>query len=116
MDLGPTRALALDIVSSALGVAATVTRPAPDQAPIVTRGTWVTTPLEEPRPYGTDFPRRDPRRVLALPIAAVPTLPRGTIVVALDRVGGSIKVWRVDGLDPQIVPEQWRAIVSEVHQ
>jgi hypothetical protein len=36
---------------------------------------------------------------LALPIAAVPIIvaldPRGTIVVALDRVGGSIKVWRV---------------------
>jgi hypothetical protein len=43
-------------------------------------------------------------------------LPRGTIIVALDRVGGSIKVWRVDGLDPPIIQEQWRATVIEVQQ
>jgi len=114
MDLGSLRALALDLTSAAHGVAATVTRPAPDNAPIVTRGVWITIPLEEPRPYGSDFQRREPRRVLALPKADVATLPRGSIIVALDRVGGTIKVWRVDGLDPQIVPEQWRAIVTEV--
>lgn len=116
MDLGPLRALALDLTSSAHGVVATVTRPAPDQAPVVTRGVWITTPLEEPRSYGTDFQRREPRRVLALPKATVPTLPRGSIVVAADVVGGSIKVWRVDGLDPQVIPEQWRAIVTEASQ
>jgi len=116
MDLGPLRALALDLTSSAHGVTATVTRPAPDQAAIVTRGVWITFPLEEPRPYGTDFQRREPRRVLALPKSALATLPRGTVIVAADRVGGSIKVWRVDGLDPQVVTEQWRAIVTEVQQ
>src|SRR6185436_16430516 len=114
MDLGPLRALALDLTASAHGVTATVSRPAPDNAPIVTRGIWITFPLEEPRPYGTDFQRREPRRVLALPKSALATLPRGTIIVAADRVGGSIKTWRVDGLDPQVVPEQWRAIVIEV--
>ncbi len=116
MDLGPLRALALDLTASAHGVTATVTRPAPDNTPIITRGIWITTPLEEPRPYGTDFQRRAPRRVLALPLSAVQTLPRGTIIVALDRVGGSIKVWRVDGLDPPIIQEQWRATVIEVQQ
>jgi hypothetical protein len=116
MDLGPLRALALDLTSSAHGVVATVTRPAPDQAPIITRGVWITTPLEEPRAFGTDFARREPRRVFALSKATVPTLPRGTVMVAADRVGGSLKVWRVDGLDPQVVPEQWRAIVTEVVQ
>ncbi len=114
MDFGPLRALALDLTASAHGVAATVSRPAPDDALIVTRGVWITTPLEETRPYGTDFQRRDPRRVFALSRATVPTLPRGSVIVAAEYLGGAIKVWRVDGLDPQVVPEQWRAIVIEV--
>lgn len=114
MDLGPLRALALDLTASAHGVVATVTRPAPDQAPIVTRGVWITTPLEEPRAFGSSFARSAPRRVFAINKSAVPTLPNGTVIVAAERVGGSIKVWKVDGLDPQIIPEQWRAIVIEV--
>jgi hypothetical protein len=116
MDLGPLRALALDLTSSAHGVTATVTRPAPDNSPIVTRGIWITSPLGESRPYGTDLQRRDPRRVLALPRSAVSTLPRGSIVVAAEAPGGAVKVWRVDGLDPTVVVEQWRAIVIEVLQ
>jgi hypothetical protein len=114
MDLGGLRALALDLNVSAHGVDATVTRPAPDNAPIQTRGIWVTTPLEEPRAYGTDFQRREPRRVLALARSAVPTLPRGTTVVAAETIDGTVKTFRVDGLDPMVVPEQWRAILIEV--
>lgn len=113
MDLGPLRALALDLTAAAHGVAATVTRPAPDQAPIVTRGVWITTPLEEPRAFGSVYARNTPRRVFAMAKSAVPTLPIGTTIVAADRVGGSVKVWKVDGLDPQVVPEQWRAILIE---
>ena len=107
------RALALDLIASGLGVVATVQRPAPDDTVISTRGIWITAPLEETRPYGTDFQRREPRRVFALPRAAVPTLPRGSTIVAAEYPGGAIKVWRVDGLDPSNVPEQWRAIVVE---
>lgn len=114
MDLGPLRALALDLTSSAHGVTVTVTRPAPDQAPIVTRGTWATTPLEEPRPYGTTFQRNKPRRVMALPRADLPTLPVGSIILAAEFGSSTIKVWRVDSLDAQIIVEQWRAIVIEV--
>src|SRR5687768_3198209 len=102
MDLTALRTLALDVTASVHGVAATVTRPAPDETPIETRGIWVTSPLEEPRAFGTDFQRRAPRRVLALPVSAVPTLPRGTLVSAPDQSGGAVKVWRVDGLDPVV--------------
>lgn len=112
MDLGPLRALALELNFTAHGVAATVTRPAPDNAPIATRGIWVTSPLEEPRAFGTDYARREPRRVFALAKSAVPTLPRGTVIVAAETLGGATKTWRVDGFDPQEVQEQWRAILK----
>lgn len=111
MDLGPLRTLALDLTTSAFGVAATVTRPAPDNTPIVTRGIWVTTALDETQPYGTDFKRRDPRRVFAVSKAAVPTLPRGTTVVAPLPEGGADHTWRVDGYDPEVVQAQHRAIL-----
>jgi hypothetical protein len=109
------RALVLDLnLTNQVGsVPATVARPAPDDAPIATRGIWVTSPLEESRAYGQDFQRRDPRRVFVMPKSAVPTLPRGTIVTAAEVEGGTSKTWRVDGLDALDVPEQWRAIVIE---
>jgi len=111
MDLGPLRALALDLNTGAFGVAATVTRPFPDDTPIVTRGVWVTAPLEETQPFGTDFKRRDPRRVFAVSKATVPTLPRGTTVIAPLPEGGADKTWRVDGYDREVVQEQHRVIL-----
>lgn len=117
MDLGPLRALALELNLGAHGVAATVTRPAPDDTAIVTRGLWITTPLDEPRAYGTDFQRREARRVLTLPramvgsIAGVPTMPRGTIVVAPDKQGDvTTRRYMVDEID-RTEADHWRVVL-----
>lgn len=110
MDLGPLRTLALNLQLSAHGVAATVTRPTPDDTPISTRGIWLR-PADDPQPYGTDLRRRDPRRVIALPRADVPTLPRGTLVEAAEITGGAALTWRVDGFDQVAEVDHWRAIV-----
>ena len=99
MDLGPLRTLALSLNLGAHGVPATVTRPAPDDTPVVTTGIWITTPLEDPQPYGMDFQRAEPRRVMALPRSALASLPRETVIVAADTIGGATKTWRVDSLD-----------------
>jgi hypothetical protein len=112
VDLWPLRSLAFSLNLSAHGVDATVTRPAPDNTPIVTTGIWLQ-PLEESRPYGTDFQRREPRRVLVLPRANVPTLPRGSAVVAPETRGGTPITWRVDGFDRAVDPDYWRAIVVQ---
>lgn len=111
MDLGPLRTLALELNLAAHGVTATVTRPAPDSTPVTTTGIWHTAPLEEQRPVGTDFQRRDPRRVLALPRSALATLPRGTTIVAPETIGGDDKTWTVDGLE-RVEGDTWRAIVK----
>ena len=97
---------------AAFGVPATVTRPAPDNTPIVTTGFWVS-PLDEARPFGTDFQRREPRRVFVLPRATVPTLPRGTTVLAPQMAGGAIVTWKVDGLTEAVDPDHWRAMLVQ---
>lgn len=110
MDLSALRMLALNINLSVHGVAATVTRPAPDNTPVVTTGIWVNRPLEEERPYGTDFQARRPRLVMALPRSALSTMPRGTTVVAPEQQGGANKTWKVDELD-RTETDHWRVVL-----
>lgn len=99
MDLGSLRALALDLNLSAHGVDVTVTRPVPDDEPIEARGIWLT-PTTEGLPIGSELTRREPRRVLALRRADVPTVPRGTLIVAPEKAGDEDTLeWRVDGFE-----------------
>jgi hypothetical protein len=113
VDLGPLRTLALELNLAAHGVAATVTRPFPDNTPIETTGIWQR-PLDETQPIGTDFTRREPRRVLVLPRSVLSTLPRGTTIGAPELAGGPVLAWRVDGLDRANEPDTWRAILTRV--
>lgn len=96
---------------AAFGVPATVTRPAPDDAPIPTTGIWVTGAGDEGQPYGTDFRRTDPRRQLAFLRSALETLPRGTEITAPEVLGGTVKTWRVDQIGDATDSEFWRAVV-----
>ena len=41
----------------------------------------------------------------------MPTLPRGTVIVAPEVQGGADKTWSVDGLE-QSLTDQWRAFVK----
>ncbi len=114
MDLTSLRAIAQDVGFAAFGVPATVTRPAPDNTSVVTTAVWLPEPLDETRPAGTDFQRREPRKVLALRRGdSLPTMPRGTIVAAPEISGGAAKNWRVDELD-RTLPDEWRVIVVRV--
>lgn len=109
MDLSSLRALAFDLNVSAHGVDVTVTTPDPDAEPIETRGIWAT-PTTELLPGGFDVQRAEPRRVLVLPSAEVPTVPRGTIILAPEHLGGDVLRWRVDGID-RIEVGQHRVVV-----
>jgi len=95
----------------AFGVPAVVTRPAPDNTPISTTVIWVSP--QEATPSGSDFGRRDPRRVLIIPRSAVPTLPRATTIVAAEESGGVSKTWTIEEFDRAIEPDCWRVIVSQ---
>lgn len=107
MNLVAVRALGRTVAFNTHGLTATVTRPS--TAAISTLGIWVHVPPED-RPYGTDLQRRDPRRVLAIPRADVPTMPRGTTVVIPDAAGGDAKTWTVDGLE-RADPDHWRVLL-----
>lgn len=95
MDLGSLRSLARDVSFDTHGVDATVTRPFPDDAPITTRVIWVTATMEDV-PAGLDLQRREARRSLAVRRDDVPTVPRGTIVLAPEPEGGAAQRWRVE--------------------
>jgi hypothetical protein len=95
---------------AAFGVPATVTRPEPGAQAVTTTGFWVT-PLAETTPIGTDFQRREPRRVIVFPRdGAVPEIVRNTLVVAPEMQGQANRTWRVDGLE-LVEPDCVRAIV-----
>ena len=114
MDLGPLRALALTLNLQAHGVPVTVTRPAPNDDPIETRGIWLTT-LTESVPSGTDFQRREPFRVMALSRAIVPTAPRGTEISAPEKAGDVTRTWIVDSTD-RVEADHVRVIVLPVDE
>lgn len=118
MDLSSLRTLVLTLNQRAHGVAATVTRPAPDNTPVSTTGIWVTS-REDQQPFGADLLRREPRRVMALPRYAadgttvlLATMPRDTTVSAPEKLGGTAVTWTVTGLDESIQPDQWRVILE----
>lgn len=94
MDARVDFALLLDT----FGLPATVTRPAPDDTPIITAGIWMT-PLLRDEPSGSSFTRREQIRAFAVSKATVPTLPRGTTILAAERDGDPVLGWIVDGID-----------------
>ena len=98
MDLGPLRALALQLNVSAHGVPATVQLEYPDVGdPIETRGIWVTQ-FTESLPDSLELQRREPIKVMALRRDEVPTVPRGTTIQAPEVMGGPVLGWKVDGM------------------
>lgn len=106
-DLRPAIGPALD----AFGLSATITRPTPDNTPVVTTGFWLAE-LQEDQPVGREFKKRDPRRVFVVPRnAALPTAPSGSIVAAAEYEGGDVKSWKVDGFAQPVEVDTWRLIL-----
>jgi hypothetical protein len=98
---------------SAFGVPATVTRPAPNNTPLLTTGIWMS-PTAESEPFGTDFQKLGTRKVFAVPrSAALSSVPRGTIVVAAEMLGAALKTWRVDGYAGPAEPDQLRLFLVD---
>lgn len=96
----------------AFGVPATVTRPAPNDTPIETTALWVA-PIPEGQPIGAEWPRQEPHKVMALPLADVPTVPHGTLIEAPEFRDGPVKTWRKDG-DERREYDHVRVFVVEV--
>lgn len=98
MTFDALRGWALSVQFDCTGVPITVTMPAPDDTPIVTTGVWLERPLDEPRPFGRDLQQLGARKVMGIiRTTDLPSVPRGTLILAPEREGGPIKTWRVDG-------------------
>lgn len=103
MDLRPPLSAAL----AAFGVDATVT--VPNGTPVETTAIWLP-PVTEEMPVGADFRRAEPVRVLALPLADVPEIPRGTVVTAAEVEGGIEADWKVDAVS-RLGVDHYRLVV-----
>jgi hypothetical protein len=111
VSFGSLRSLVLGINQAVHGVGATITRPAPDNTPIAATVIWVVEPVGDSQPYGADFRKVEPRRTLMVPKADVPTMPRGTVIVAPEVDGESNKTWQFDGFE-RALADQWRIFVK----
>jgi len=83
---------------AAFGVPATVTRPAPDDTPIDTEVIWLPPPPTDV-PFGLELQRQEPKRILSIPLADVPTVPTGTLIACPEVLAGAVQQWTVDGFD-----------------
>ncbi len=96
MDLGALRVLVSTLNFEAHGLPAVVELLAGD---VETLGIWLT-PITEDYPGALTLTRREPTRVLAIPVADVPdVLPRGTRIRAPLVSGGAVLIWQIDGFE-----------------
>lgn len=94
----------------ALGQAATVTPPG--EPSVITSAIWLP-PVTVEMPTGSDFRRAESKRVLALPLAGLPDVPRGTVVTTAEFPGVAASDWSVDEAE-RIDFDHWRVLVIPV--
>lgn len=87
----------MDLILSAFGVPATVTRPHPDDTPLAATLVWVSPEAAGVPASDAPLTRVDPKRFAALSYAQVPTVPRKTVILAPETLGGLVRAWLVDG-------------------
>lgn len=93
----------------AFGVPAQVTRPAPDNTMLPATVVWMS-PSTIGHPDGAAFQRREPIQVVAIARSEVPTLPRGTRLLAPLLFGGASETWVVEEVVLQDA-DSWSALV-----
>lgn len=114
MSLDAAWALGQDAMFAVMGLAITVTRPAPHDTPVETRGIWLT-PQTESNPFGADLSRRDPRKTLAVPRSTtLSSATKGTLIEAAETDAGDVKTWRVEGYAQPVTIDEMRLLVVEV--
>jgi hypothetical protein len=98
-DVRPPISAALDV----FGLAATVT--VPGEASVSVTAFWL-----PPVAYSQEFHPNERKRILVLPLAALPELPSGTIVNVPEVAGGQASDWKVNEVD-RVEFDHYRAVV-----
>lgn len=93
------------------GAAVDVTVTPVNGSPIETTGLWAT-PLQQDEPT-MDAKRHERIRIMALTREAVPTLPKGSIVLAPERPDGIAVGWRVEGFEVEEVEHRRVVLVRD---
>lgn len=95
-------------ILGAFGLPITVTVPA--GAPVESTGVWLS-PQPDTQPTSPDVHRPTNSKILAMSReASLSTLPRGTLILAPETLGGVVRSWRVVGFERAEV-DTWRALV-----
>lgn len=105
-DIRPT----IDAALGAFALDAVVTPPGEEA--VETRAFWLP-PTTAAVPGGSEFRRAEPRRVLVLPLAGLPAVPRNTIVTVPEFAGGEPAEWKVDSAE-RLDFDHYRAVVLPV--
>ena len=105
LDLRPTFASAL----TAFGVGASITVPGGD--PVTTTVVW--SAVETVAVRVGEHERAEARRMVSIPLADVPSVPRGTLISAPEVNGETARSWKVDAIE-RIDVDHIRALVVEV--
>lgn len=112
MNFDTARTAAVDVNFDVHGVPATVTRPAPNDTPVSCTVINRVESLQERRPFGGDFQKREGRRVMSFKKEDFATqLERNTSVVAPERKGGADKTWVVDSID-RVDAYCWHMVIT----
>jgi hypothetical protein len=105
--IGDLRRVVRDANFAAFGVLATIT--IPGDPPITTKVIWLTA-INELRPEGSQFPRTESRRGLAIRRDEIPAVPRGTKIEVVEHLLTEPGTWIVDGSEATF-SDHHRAIV-----
>lgn len=110
MGFGALQDLALEIALDLAPLSVSVTTVTPPSGPAVSsiRGIWLD-PETEPVPPG-ELSQTNPKRIIVLSLADVPSVPRGTTIVCPEKDGDADKTWRVEGI-PTIKADHYRVSV-----
>jgi hypothetical protein len=110
LSIGALHGLVRNINFAAFGVAATVT--VPGDPPIATKVIWLTA-VNELRPDGSQFPRTESRRGMAIRRDEVPLLPRGTKIEVAEHLLTAPGTWIVDGSEATFSDHHRVVVVPE---
>lgn len=113
MGVDAAWAIGMQAMFATMAVDGVLTMPAPNNTPLDIRAIWLT-PEAPVQPFGQDLGRVDPKRVLAIQrTATLPSIPRGSVIVAPETEGGTDKTWRVEGVPSAVTADEIRVFVVE---
>lgn len=103
----------LGVTLDVLGLDIVITRPAPDDIPIPTKGIWLQ-PLDESAPFGNSMARRSGGKVMFIgKTDEIQGLDQGTVIESAELEGGPVLTWVVAGYVDAVARDSIRVVLVQ---